>query len=155
TLRPLGAQRHLAEDLPAFERSRSRVAAVGLHHRPRPPTRCRRRKKADGSGGQQEQALGRSRGGFSTQIPTIVTGLGLPVTFLVSAGQEADVSYAAPLLGQLAAEAVVEAVIADKGYDSNQVVEEVKSRGAVAVIPPRSNRKEQRAYDSERYRDRN
>jgi transposase len=38
------------------------------------------KKKSDGSGGQAEQALGRSRGGFGTKIHVAVNGLGLPVT---------------------------------------------------------------------------
>ena len=53
------------------------------------------------------------------------------------------------------ATAEVKVVIADKGYDSKAVVEAVEGRGAEAVIPSLSNRKEQRAYDKERYKDRN
>ena len=113
------------------------------------------RKKADGSGGQDAQALGRSRGGFGTKIHAAVSGLMLPVTVLLSAGQEADVSYAAPLLEAVPASAQVQAVIADKGYDSKAVVAKVEARGAEAVIPTLSNRKVQRVIDTERYKDRN
>jgi transposase len=45
--------------------------------------------------------------------------------------------------------------IADKSYDSTKLVRGIRSRGAEAVIPPRSNRRQQRAYDQERYKDRN
>lgn len=45
-------------------------------------------------------------------------------------------------------------VIADKGYDSKAVVAAIESRGAEAVIPSLSNRKVQRPYDRDRYRDR-
>ena len=45
--------------------------------------------------------------------------------------------------------------IADKGYDSKKLVRAIRARGAEAVIPSLSNRKEQRAYDRERYKDRN
>ncbi len=38
-------------------------------------------------------------------------------------------------------------VIADKGYDSQSVVEAVEELGAEAVIPSRSFRKEPRSYD--------
>lgn len=48
-----------------------------------------------------------------------------------------------------------EAVIADKGYDSDTLVEHIQATGAKAVIPPRSNRKVQRAYDEHLYRKRN
>jgi len=107
------------------------------------------------SGGQGAQALGRSRGGFGTKIHAAVSGLLLPVAVLLSAGQEADVSHAKQLLAQVPADAKVQAVIADKGYDSKAVVEEIQARGAEAVIPSLSNRKEQRNYDKERYKDRN
>ena len=36
------------------------------------------------------------------------------------------------------------AVIADKGYDSNALIEAVEASGAQAIIPPRSNRTTQR-----------
>ena len=43
-------------------------------------------------------------------------------------------------------------LLADKGYDSNAIVAKVKEQGAQAVIPPRKNRKEPRAYDKELYK---
>jgi len=84
-----------------------------------------------------------------------VTGLGLPAVLLLSAGQEADVTYAPALLGAVPAEAEVEAVIADKGYDSKAVVAQVEAKGAEAVIPTLKTRAVQRAIDRERYKDRN
>ncbi len=113
------------------------------------------KKAKDGSGGQAEQALGRSRGGFGTKIHAAVSGLMLPVTLLLSPGQHADVSYAQSLLEQVPAQAQIQAVIADKGYDSKAVVAAVQTRGAEAVIPTLSTRKQQREIDKERYKDRN
>ena len=49
----------------------------------------------------------------------------------------------------------VEVVIADKGYDSDKVVEAIEAKGAEAVIPSLKNRAEQRDYDRDRYKDRN
>jgi transposase len=46
-------------------------------------------------------------------------------------------------------------VIADKGYDSTELVEGIEAGGAGAVIPPRSNRKEPRSYDEHLYEERN
>ena len=48
-------------------------------------------KKGDGTGGQEEQALGRSRGGFGTKIHAAVSGLMLPVRLRLTAGQVVDV----------------------------------------------------------------
>jgi transposase len=46
-------------------------------------------------------------------------------------------------------------VIADKAYDSKASVDMIEARGAEAVIPSLSSRKEPREYDRERYKDRN
>ena len=46
-------------------------------------------------------------------------------------------------------------VLADKGYDSNEFIDTIESNGAVAVIPPRKNRIESRAYDKIIYKERN
>lgn len=48
-----------------------------------------------------------------------------------------------------------EAVIADKGYDSDGLVATIEAAGAEAIIPPRSNRKTQRTVDWHRYKARN
>ena len=70
---------------------------------------------------------------------------------VLTAGQEADVSQGERLIGG----APVKVVIGDRGYDSKRLVRAIRARGAEAVIPPLANRKEQRAYDKERYKDRN
>ena len=80
-----------------------------------------------------------------------VNGLGLPVKILLTAGQVADVTQAEALIAGTEAEVV----IGDKGYDSDALVKTIKASGAEAVIPPRSNRKEPRPYDTNRYKDRN
>lgn len=45
-------------------------------------------------------------------------------------------------------------VIADKGYDSNALVAFITQRDAIAVIPPRSNRRQPRQYDAHLYKER-
>jgi transposase len=81
-----------------------------------------------------------------------VDELGLPRGFLITGGQISDYTPAVELLG----ERKVEAVIADKGYDSDKIVEHVEqTMKARAVIPPRSNRKQLRDYDRSLYKSRN
>jgi len=46
-------------------------------------------------------------------------------------------------------------VIADKGYDSQKILDLIEKQEAIPVIPPRKNRKEQREYDRELYKRRN
>ena len=50
------------------------------------------------SGGQASQALGRSRGGFSTKIHIAVDSLGNPLHFMLTAGQRHDITCAEALI---------------------------------------------------------
>lgn len=43
-------------------------------------------------------------------------------------------------------------LIADKGYDTDAIVEQAQAAGMEVVIPPKSNRKHQRPYDSYLYK---
>jgi transposase len=113
--------------------------------------RRRRQKSWDGTGGQDDQALGRSRGGFGTKIHGSFDGLGHPVELKLTAAQESDIAQAEVLLGAHEPEVV----IADRGYDKKALVERIESRGAVAVIPTQKGRKEQREIDRHLYRERN
>jgi transposase len=97
------------------------------------------------------EALGRSRGGFSTKLHAAVDALGNPLGFVLTPGQRADITQAEHLIEPHQ----VEAVIADKGYDSAALVAYVEAREAEAVIPSRRNRKEQREIDRNLYKDRN
>jgi transposase len=96
--------------------------------------------------------LGRSRGGFGTKIHAIVDALGNPLGFTLTDSAQADIGQVIELL-EKAPEA--EAVLADKGYDSDALVDPIEAMPAEAVIPPRAHRKAPRAYDRERYKARN
>lgn len=74
-------------------------------------------------------------------------------------GQKHDCPQAEPLLDAVVvtesdAEAV-EAVLADKGYDSAELVAHVEAMEAEAVIPSRKRRKQPREHDRELYKERN
>ena len=70
---------------------------------------------------------------------------------LLTPGQRNDVTQAEALLDGYAPGAVV----ADRGYDADDVLRRIRDAGAEAVIPPKSDRTEQRDYDAELYRERN
>ena len=89
-------------------------------------------------------------GGFSTKIHILVDALGNPVEFILTGGQQADVTQAEALMQAHQADAV----IADKAYDSDAVVDAAKRQGAEAVIPSKKNRKVPREYDKHLYKDR-
>ena len=46
-------------------------------------------------------------------------------------------------------------VLADKAYDAEHILQYIDSLDAQAVIPPKANRKERRAYDKVLYKERN
>ena len=102
------------------------------------------------NGGQAEQALGRSRGGFSTKIHVNVDALGNPLCFLLTGGQRHDITQAEDLIAGYE----FERVIADRAYDSDDLLRRIAEQEAEAVIPPRKNRKEQRDYDKHLYKER-
>jgi len=47
------------------------------------------------------------------------------------------------------------ALLADKGYDADYLLAAARKMGAIAVIPPKSNRKIKRDYDKALYKERN
>ena len=71
--------------------------------------------------------------------------------FALTGGQVPDGPQAIPLLEGIE----TGAVIADKGYESNGILDFIHKQGAEAVIPPKSNRKDPWEYDRELYRERN
>ncbi len=95
--------------------------------------------------------MGRSRGGFGTKLHIAVDGLGNPVEFILTGGQEADINQGVALIEGHDPKAV----IADKGYDGDDFVAEIEAGGAEAVIPPKKNRIVQRDYDKHTYKERN
>jgi transposase len=95
--------------------------------------------------------MGRSKGGLSTKIHATVDALGYPTSFLLTPGQACDLDGADALLPAL----VAPVVIADKSYDADErVLQPLAQAGKTAVIPPKANRKQPRAYDRERYKTR-
>jgi len=75
---------------------------------------------------------------------------GMPLRGIVSDGPTADCTQAHALIEGLDAAYL----LADKGYDADVIVEECQKNGTEPVIPPKKNRKIQRKYDKELYRER-
>ena len=66
----------------------------------------------------------------------------------ITAGPVADCSQACRLIEGIDAESL----LADKGYDSDVLVESLQQAGVNPVIPPRKSRKRPRPYDKYLYR---
>jgi transposase len=88
--------------------------------------------------------------GLNTKVHLAVDAHGMPLRVIVTAATRADCSEAGALIEGFEAQHL----IADKGYDSDAIVEQAVKQGMKAQIPPRRNRKEQRAYDSHLYKQR-
>src|SRR5688572_15614638 len=95
-----------------------------------------------------QEALGRSRGGYSSKLHVSVDAQGQPVEVCLGPGQEHDVTRA----GELLAKHEPKAVIADKAYDADELVDAIEERGAQVVIPPRANRTQPRKFSKRRYK---
>ncbi len=100
---------------------------------------------------QDNEAMGKSRGGLSTKIHAAVDALGNPVRFILTAGQHSEIRQANSLIEGFSADYV----IADKGYDADEFIVAIETGEAIAVIPPRKNRNIVREYDQFLYRERN
>jgi transposase len=86
---------------------------------------------------------------LSTKIHATVDALGNPLSFHLTPGQACDLEGADQLLPGL----VADTLLADKAYDADErVIERLEAQGKTAVIPPKRNRKRQRAYDRELYK---
>ena len=100
--------------------------------------------------GLKKELIGKSRGGNTTKIHTLVDALGYPVRILLSAGQVSDFKIAPKLIDGLKAGIVM----ADGGYDSFKFREMIQKQGAIACIPRHRNRKMKFPFDKEQYKER-
>ena len=89
-----------------------------------------------GAAGEESQAIGLSRAGNTSKIHLAVDSHGLPIEFLITGGETHDSKAASELIALLP---VAEAVVADKGYDSESIREQIIETKARAVIPRKSN----------------
>ena len=72
----------------------------------------------------------------------------MPIRVIITGGAVADCTKACELIDGIEAENL----IADRGYDTNEIVEAATQAGMQAVIPPKKNRKTKRDYDRHVYK---
>ena len=149
-VRPLARPRRVrggVRGLGRERRGRGARADAGQHGHPRPPARGRRQ------GGQGGQALGRSRGGFSTKLHLRCDARGLPLALVLTPGETHETRAFADLVEGLAAG--TRCLLGDMGYDADWTRQELLLRGVLPVIPANPVRKEPVPLDRELYRLRN
>lgn len=88
---------------------------------------------------------------MTTKIHVLVDALGNPVDVMLTPGQAHDLTCAEPLLKQ----ADPEALIGDKAYDADPLLDILTQRDIAPVIPPKANRKTPRTCDFALYCERN
>jgi transposase len=103
------------------------------------------------NGGQAGEALGRSRGGFTTKLHALVTAGGRLVRFILTGGERHDITQAQALVRVREGTHVV----GDRAYDSDAFHAHVKSLRMRAVIPSTRARRHPRRLDRTRYAERN
>lgn len=112
---------------------------------------------------QQREALGWSKGGFSTKIHLRCDGNGLPITFLVSVGQRHEAVLFEPLMEQGAIKRSgpgrprirPRRVSGDKGFSSDKIRFYLRRRGIRYTIPRKVNEHRGGKFDKALYRMRN
>ena len=129
---PTGRVRGNAGALGRDERHRAPGSDGRFHNRARPCLGGRRKR------GQTGQALGRSRGGFSTKIHLKCDLDGLPLAFHLTGGEASD-SRNFEILLDIGPDIAPRAVVGDKGYDAKANRSGARRRGICPVIPYRGN----------------
>jgi transposase len=81
-----------------------------------------------------QQEMGRSRGGLTSKIHAVVDTNGLPVHLALTPGEAHDNQLCSVLLGTLLPKTML---LADRGYDADWIRELARQQGPWANIPPK------------------
>ena len=112
---------------------------------------------------QQREALGWSKGDFSTKIHIRCYGNGLPITFLLTVGERHEAVVFEPLMEQGAVKRPSsgrprlrpQRIVGDKGYSSGTIRRYLRRRGIRLTIPRKDNERRRGKFDKSIYRQRN
>jgi len=92
---------------------------------------------------QEDEGLGRSKGGVTTKIHVLVDALGQVLKCILMAGNRNDITQGPALV-----EGVRDAnILADKGYDWDAFVLQLEAQQYIPLISPPKKRKLPRAYN--------
>src|ERR1700693_6159808 len=132
---PIWGIRGILPDAGGMQRGGASDTVLRQHDRPR--SRLGRWRKR----GQQHQALGRSRGGFSTKIHLKTDLDGHPLDFHLTGGEVSDSTEFETSL-DIGPDIRPRIAVTDKGYDSHSNRAIAQARGLTPVIPRRENSKQ-------------
>jgi len=105
-----------------------------------------------GKRGADTQAIGKSRGGRTTKIHTVVDSDGRVIAFELTGGNRHDIRPAAGLIDRLPP---AKSLLADAAYDSDAFRAFLTARGTTPVIKQNPTRKRLHPFDKAAYKGRN
>lgn len=86
----------------------------------------------------ESTGVGKSVAGNTSKIHMVVDSFGLPIEFEITGGQVHDCRVAPEIVSKLSS---FDYLVADKGYDSEPLRDQVREFGAIPVIPRKNNSK--------------
>ena len=92
---------------------------------------------------------------MTTKIHVLVCDERTPVTFSLSPGQAHDAPEGQKLLQELGPQAGTPYLVMDRAYEGEATRQQARELGYEPVVPPKQNRKQPWAYDTETYKRRN
>ncbi len=94
----------------------------------------------------EDQLLGKTKGGRNTKLSAVVNAQGKAKHLVLVPGNQHDSKSAKETLGEALSGSTV---LADKGYDTDEIRDFIEQHGGIVNIPPKSNRVEVLPYDKE------
>jgi len=91
-----------------------------------------------GATSKKHEGIGKSVAGNTTKIHMAVDSYGLPIVFDITGGEVHDSKAASSLIKQLPK---ADYIVADKGYDSEPIREQIRAKKTIPVIPRKRNSK--------------
>ncbi len=85
------------------------------------------------------ETIGKSIAGNTTKIHMAVDAFGFPISFQLICGEVHDAKAAPDLISSLP---IATYTIADKGYDSEEIREQIKQKSSIPIIPRRKTLKQ-------------
>ena len=102
------------------------------------------------AGGQQAQAMGRTKGGLNTKLAAVVDRHGRAVALCLAAGPRHDLYAVEPLLARTRRCRIV----ADKGFDADSFRQRLHGQHTRCCIPPKRGRRHPARFHRGYYRSR-
>ncbi|HEV2322603.1 MAG TPA: IS5 family transposase [Terracidiphilus sp.] len=112
----------------------------------------------DGTGAFKKngpQAIGKSRGGWTTKIHLVAANARTAITLALSPGNAHDAPCGRQLLLDLGPMPEGLPMIMDKAYEGDEMRQTVLDLGMIPIVPPKSNRLDPWEYNRELYKKRN